>query len=680
MDGTSEGGSSQAAINGLAILKVNWERQGRDYLESFVPLVVECIRGLSTDEVSLPVLQQSVRSRFGLSLPFNPLKAILQRAARDGYLRRDHGVFLRVAEKCASLEFESTERKVTRLHEVVVSALTEYANEHQDVTWTSEQADDALLLFLSTDDWSVLYATQDGAGSFVSTSATRSARYVVSSFVREVALSRPELIEAVETLAKGSMLANALFLPSPGAAQKKFRDTKVFLDTSVLIYFLGYGGEDRQAPHVELVRLLQHHGAELRVLPDTLEEVRRILNACAARIRYGRLHDAYGPTIEYFLSKNFTSGDIELMIARFPEKLRAQQILEEDPPPLTSSYSGDNSGDREVPVVDEYALEQALQGAVGYVKRDAMLHDVASISAILRLRRGRVVHEIETCRAIFLTTNTALARGARDFCKSDGFAGEVPPCITDFALGNLLWLKGPTAAPDLPRKLLIADAFAATQPSDELWKLYLAEIAKLRRGGTVTEADYYVLRHSSSARAAVMQMTKGEKEAFSEGTVEEVLSIARETIRADLKKAIEEKDGQLADLQREQAAIVHAKELVLAEQRGVEATLKEALRATREAVSDRTERLQQRAKAIAHVALFVPKAIVVGAFVTATLLTFPWSLPSLNSAIPQYVRSGLLVLLFLFSLYASFFGTPLKAMLTHLEEQLARRMVEWLGE
>ena len=672
--------SYQAAICGLAILKVNWERLGRDYLESFVPLVIECVRQLPADEVSLPVLQRAVQARFGLTLPQNPLKAILQRAAAEGYLRREHGIFLRVSERCGSLDFATAERKVSLLHDQLISALSSYARDVQDLEWSTEQTEEALLGFLSTEDWAVLFATIGGEASLLTMRASQTTRYVVSSFVRDVVLSRPELLDALETLAKGSMLANALFLPSNSTTNKRFKDTRVFLDTSIVIYYLGYGGEDRQAPVLELIQLLQHHGADLRVLPDTLEEVRRILNACAARVRTGRLHDAYGPTIEYFLSKAFTAGDIELMIARFPEKLRAKLVLEEEPPPLTVTFDPTVSADREVPVVDELALEKALLESVGYAKRDALLHDVTSVSAILRLRRGRSVHELETCRAIFLTTNAALARGAKQFCKTDGFAGEVPPCITDYALGNLLWLKSPTAAPDLPRKLLIADAFAATQPSNELWKHYLAEISKLREDGEVTDTDYFVLRHSSSARAAVMHMTKGEKEAFTEGTVEEVLAIAHQTIRGDLNQAIDAKNDQISNLQREHDAIAQASAIVLANEREEAGTLKAALREKEEAEGMRELKMRRRSRSIARIVLFIPKALILGGFVTATTLSFPWSLPSLQAAMPAYLRSGLLATLFLFTLYASFFGTPLQAILARTEEMLAEQIATRLLE
>ena len=126
--------------------------------------------------------------------------------------------------------------------------------------------------------------------------------------------------------------------------------------------------------------------------------------------------------------------------------------------------------------------------------------------------------------------------------------------MTDYALGNLLWLKNPTRAPDLPRKRLIADAYAAMQPPESLWKLYLAEIARLEENGRVSGDDYYLLRHSTAAKAALMDITQGDPSAFAEGTVAEVLAIARESLRADLQQSLEkEKERRLgAEIRVEQ--------------------------------------------------------------------------------------------------------------------------------
>ena len=52
-----------AALVSLAILKVNRDRLGRDYIENFVPFVGEALRQSTDDVVSLPQLQEGLEGR-----------------------------------------------------------------------------------------------------------------------------------------------------------------------------------------------------------------------------------------------------------------------------------------------------------------------------------------------------------------------------------------------------------------------------------------------------------------------------------------------------------------------------------------------------------------------------------------------------------------------------------------
>ncbi len=65
---------ARSAIVALGILKANWERDQKDYLENLVPIVVEALRTMADDAVSLPQLRGLIAQRFGLDIPLNPLK------------------------------------------------------------------------------------------------------------------------------------------------------------------------------------------------------------------------------------------------------------------------------------------------------------------------------------------------------------------------------------------------------------------------------------------------------------------------------------------------------------------------------------------------------------------------------------------------------------------------------
>ena len=68
-------------ISSLALLKVSYDRQHKDYFDNFVSMVAECLRRSAEDVVSLPDLQADLRKQFGLSLPQNAIRTVLKRRA-----------------------------------------------------------------------------------------------------------------------------------------------------------------------------------------------------------------------------------------------------------------------------------------------------------------------------------------------------------------------------------------------------------------------------------------------------------------------------------------------------------------------------------------------------------------------------------------------------------------------
>ena len=63
------------------------------------------------------------------------------------------------------------------------------------------------------------------------------------------------------------------------------------------------------------------------------------------------------------------------------------------------------------------------------------------------------------------------------------------------------------------------------------------EVSRLQENGELTDHDYHLLRFSTVARNALLDATLGSPDAFTEGTVPEVLEVAR----ADARKEVESK-------------------------------------------------------------------------------------------------------------------------------------------
>ena len=107
--------SITAPMISLAMLKVHWDTRRKDYIDNFVPMVAECIRTSEHDVVSIPALQQDVRTAFGLRLPQHNLRIILKRIARLGLIVSRDKVYFRDQDALDRLNFDVVQSSGTAL-------------------------------------------------------------------------------------------------------------------------------------------------------------------------------------------------------------------------------------------------------------------------------------------------------------------------------------------------------------------------------------------------------------------------------------------------------------------------------------------------------------------------------------------------------------------------------------
>ncbi len=624
-------------ISSLALLKVNYDTFRKDYFENFVPMVAECIRCSSADVISLPDLQVRLRTQFGLSLPQSSVKTLLNRVRKDGYVRVKNGVYYRNADELERLRFKDAQQRVVQVHDALVEEFVRFCFRRFNVDLSPEDADGAIESYLEENQLLVMNAVTQGTVIPKSGRSVKNARFLVASFIRHLQETHAAALGHLETVVKGHMLANAIFLPDPGSASRRFRDTEVYFDTPFLIKALGYEGESQREPCLELLDLIYETGANLRCFGHTRDEVRGVLDRCVGQVQANGSNPTSSgrDVLRNFRSQGFKSTDVMMKSNDLEKDLKELRIRVVDRPEHEREHQ-----------IDEDTLHEELEKNVRYSGPQQISRDVDSISAIVRMRKGRSVSHLEECGALFVTTNSNLAKFARSYFSEVSDARAVSPCLTDYALTNLLWLKRPTAAPDLPRKRVIADCYAATRPTERLWRDYLQEIERLKRMGGVSSDEYFMLRHSTMAESALMDATMGQEDGFTQGTVSEVLERVRSNIEA--KKQVE----------------------VDSERASREAAERE-LEAAREQDASRKSRIRARSQRWASRVTWCAKLLLLSVLALATAYTFPWGLPSFASW-GRYLLTIILLILFLFSMAAFWNGTTVEGVARQLEVALAR--------
>jgi hypothetical protein len=511
---------------------------------------------------------------------------------------------------------------VLRRHEALIEKLRKYAKEDHQRDLSAREAEDALLAQVEEHSVPLLRAVVAGA-PYQPVLLGEDLEYIVSAFIVHLFERDPEGFDYLEVLLKGSMLASVLYLPNVGEVERRFeRKTVVYFDTPVLLRALGYEGPEAEESAREVLNLAYELGAGLGCFEHTVTEIRGVLSGVAAAMsRHGSQRGQPRSVEAYFVKAGFTASDIDVLVDRVEQDLESLRVAVLARPKHVIELT-----------VDEVALEKALQERVGYPQRQTLLYDLDSLTAVHRLRRGETAMRLETCRAILITTNTPMVAVARELLVGDR-AGAWPPAISYNDFATLLWLKRPLDAPELPRKQIIADCYAALEPGGALWTKYLDEIERLESRGKLTEEEFFLLRYSFDAKHALMERTLGDPQRVTAETVERVLAEARDTIQAPVLDQLRAAQRAEADASARAADADASAErrIRAAETRAAAAEAAEAHRAAR--IDTARRRARQRA---ARQARFVRGILIV---VTALLLaTAAWfSLPSAVRLAPQEV-------------------------------------------
>jgi hypothetical protein len=354
--------SDQTLIS-LAVLTVNWNHN-HDAIESFVPIVAECIRKEGDQPVSLVQLQRSVQEEAGIKIPSGALQTIIGRCASRGLVVRQNNVYVPQRKKLDALNYAPARAEALRQHRCLLDKLRAFARERYELDWTEEQADGHLLAYLQQGSLPILVAATEGDPLPRSQRQSRRARHVLATFAGHLSDADPEGFGCLVTVVKGHILSGVLYYPDIGQFATRFEELDVYCDTPFVLRALGYAEEGLHLQCLDLVELLRDLGANLKVFHHTREEVVGVLENEARRLRPGVRTVA---TVDYSTTRNFTLTEVEEMIVEIDATLGALGIGVVDTPPFTTKP-------------DEVALEDTLKVHIDYLRPRARARRTCSRS------------------------------------------------------------------------------------------------------------------------------------------------------------------------------------------------------------------------------------------------------------------------------------------------------------
>lgn len=494
---------SNKTLASLALLKATINAGG-DYLHYLRPFVLHVLNRTDATSTTAESVANAILHDFGMVIPPSIITIVLRRIAKRNKLRRHQNAF----EKLGPLpnpRLEQRQAEADHHINAILSDLQTFSQSTANPLPSRAAAITAVCTFLSRFDITCLrmYLRSTALPPIDDPSDTDI--LLVSDYVSHLHANSPARFDSFLVVVQGHMLANALTCPDLGNAPLSYKKTTFYMDTPLVVRFLGAEGSERQASSKQLVRLVTQLGGHFALFAHSCDETKTVLVNAAKYIDHP---DGRGEIVAAARRGHITKADLHLLAEQFEETLHSLGVQTHPSPEIIPSYE-----------IDEEILEERLTAAIPYFNPNAATYDVRSVRSIYALRRNTQPRSIEAARAVFVTSNDTFASVAWEYGREVEESLAVSSVISDFTLANTAWLKAPAGAPDVPTTQVLAFCYAALQPSRELLLKFLEEADRLEEKGVLTPRDHQLLRSSPNLEGDVMRLTMGSTDAVTEDAV-----------------------------------------------------------------------------------------------------------------------------------------------------------------
>ncbi len=501
------------------MLKVNFDSHNGDYLDYLLPFMRFVIATKLKQCVTPKETAALLAKEFGLSIPLHVCEKALKRLVNHDFLKKENHSYY-VVKEIDTTGFGDRREAGQKVAETAGQKIVDSCKDLFGDEVTMESALKMFGAYLRTFSIECVraYVERTDLPVLLESDHSRRGLYVVNRVIRELRTNDPKAFEAVITLVKGHMLANALACEDLESIKRKFGVVTFYLDTPLILRILELDDLSETQSTTELVQLLTKLDGKLAVFSHTFAEVEHVLTSIANGLNN---HQSYRPIFKVLRERRVTPSDVLMLKSRLQSLLQEKGIMRIGTPPNDPQYQ-----------IDEAALEALIKEDIYYSTDGARHADVKSVQSIYTLRARAEPQSVEDCVAVMVTSNSNLVRTVHQFGKDKPSTERVAAMVTDFSLANIAWLKAPLGNPSLPEFEVMSACYAALEPTIPLWNKYLAEIERLRQLGRISADDHQLLRFESTAQLELMDMTQGSEGYLNGETISDVLDAVKAKLTA----------------------------------------------------------------------------------------------------------------------------------------------------
>ena len=527
-------------IISLAMLYALWQSKRQDLLDLIQPFVLYAVGNTTKvgGKIDEEKICECMENEFGYK-SFQPavVKKVLIRETSNKIdtakqkIKRKNNNFYLIEDLSEHIETFTTKRTNCKGRVgAVTKALAEYLNTkaaRNKKDYTQIDAERFLLDFFEKQGGAIVSLVEDLRQI---TAKNNEIDFYIGKFILEENEKKSVLMEYIVELVKGYFVTTAIYLQAenPNVTTAAFKDVTFYLDTRLLLAYLGYKTHQENDSVQEMIRSLKKNGAKLACFSYNIDEVNSILEAYKQSTS-SRFRRASSITLEYFDEKGYTSSHVDAAQRCFQRRLEQAGIISYFPDEVLekNKISDMNTG-----ILDDERIKSCLLTIKPNYNVTTLPDDLAAINTISRVREAKKLPYIEKCKAVFVTSNSLLVYATKNYLKEIDIEVGFPLVITGEDLCVLAWLKDFEQNNNLPQMRLLENVLAAITPTKELMDAYFSHLENLEEQGNISEEEAAFLRVDMFARHELMELTCGDKEKLSKKVIDSI----RDKIRSESRE------------------------------------------------------------------------------------------------------------------------------------------------
>jgi len=504
--------SSREMVLGYAFLKATVAFENiRSPLDALDALALRATIRVTRKRFRASSLQSAIKDVWGLQVPELVCQSALSRLESKGHLVIEENKQSGAYEYIPNVDpgvikaIMDREGEAKTLIDRLNSKIEKYIK--ADMPQTTLRASDIIEQWLDT---SALALMSDNFRYQPISETDKENNRIISRMMGILSSLDNDFIDDMTTLALG----DAVYKSIKNLTEFEFDDTPVgtadrlpmakvdvYLDTPVVLKLLGFFGLRNVASASEFKEMCISTGCQLCIFEHTVDECVEGILGVARRLRPGS-ESAFGPIVAYALEEGLDASDLISRATGIRKEIEDNGIFIKPTPDQAPALT-----------IDERDLDAQLEREVQQTNEFARQRDIASLTAIYRLREGAGFSYLEKCKAIFITSNRSLASSsARYFSKifqDSGINNSVQICMTDVIFSVRLWTKLPTLATKTPRLQILGHAIGNLTPSHEVRQKFRKILDELVKRNYITDESAVRIEYSEFARLALAMDIKG---------------------------------------------------------------------------------------------------------------------------------------------------------------------------